>query len=369
MSNDSSTTTESVSKLATANTAQAQVGVQMQAYCNSVLEQPSVSFAGFENLAKYETEVNAGIAAAKEHATTYVKVVKPAIVTNISNISNYFDLHGAVATTVPEGATKEEWLTNLGEVKDAVDEYIDHAKGVVSMLGDLHGGLVTDVGAFATTVSRLNAAVNGDNGVLDSLDDQINDLQGKIAGAITGIVLSGLAVVGGGIMILVGALAEAVTGGLATALVVGGAAVLIAGVGGAVGAGVALGGLLSAKSDLITRKSNLKAEVQLALGMKTGFGDLRDQASAAVNAATAMQNAWEFLGSDLGQLSTDLNKGIIGSDAVRKLWLTTANKAIATVSGDVTTIKNQMTGATERKAPENVKIGDFVTIEAQKLAA
>jgi hypothetical protein len=239
----------------------------------------------------------------------------------------------------------------------------------VTLVSDLHGVLVTDVASFARTVNELNTAVSGDNGVLSSLDDQISDLQGKIAGAISGIVLGGLAAVGGSIMILVGALAEPVTGGLATALVIGGAAVLVAGVGGVVGAGIALGGLINAKSKLIASEATLKAEVAHALGMKTGFADLRDQASTAVDAATAMQNAWEFLGSDLDQLSTDLNKGIVGTDTIRKIWLTTANKAIVTVQGDIDTIKRQMTGTQLLVAPAGTRIGDFVTATAQKLAA
>jgi hypothetical protein len=368
---DSQTTQqeEAVAAISTSSKTQCTVGLQLQAYCQSVLEQPKVSFAGFDNLAAYEAQINAGLAAAQTRADNYLNKIRPAVIENVTNISNYFALHSAVADTLPEGSSKKDWLDSLGAVKDTADEYRQHAADIVTMLSTLNGGLTTDVASFNQTVNELNTTVNGDNGVLASLDSEIDDIQSKIGGAIAGVVLSGLAIVGGSIMILVGALAEPFTAGASTALVVGGAAILIAGIGGEVGAGVALGGLLDQKGKLISRKSTLNAEVQFALGMKTGFADLRDQAGVAVQAATAMQNAWEFLGGDLGNLSNDLNKGIIGTDAVRKLWLATANKAIKTVGDDVSTIKYQMAGTSLTTPPAGTTIGTYVAQVAHELAA
>lgn len=355
--------------IATASKTQVAVGLQLQAYCNSVREQPKVSFGGSEHLADYEAQVNAGLAAAQTHAVDYVDRIRPAIITNISNISNYFDLHNAVATTLSAGSTKKEWLDSLAAVRDQADEYKHDADHIVDLLRGLNGGLTTDVGSFTRTLNELNAAVNGDNGILSQLDSQISDVQGKIAGTIAGTVISGLAIAGGTVLILVGALAEAVTGGLSTALVVGGAAVLIAGVGGTVAAGLALGGLFNEQAYLINRQTSLRNELKLALGMKTGFTDLRDHAGTAVQAATAMQNAWGFLGADLQNLSADLNKGIMGTDAIREIWLTTANSAIKTVSGDIATIKWQMDGATTQVAPAGTTIGAYVTQVGHELAA
>lgn len=356
-----------VEEMMRSNGAQSTAGLQMQSYCNTVLSQPKVDFQGFDNLTTFETEINTGIVTAQTRASHYLDDIQPLIIRNITNMSNYFDLHSAVATSLPPDATKKEWLDALAAVKETADGYQEEAKRVVVVLQDLHRGLTTDVASFASTVSKLNAAVDGDNGVLANIDKQVDDIDGKMAGAITGIVLSGLAVVGGGVMILVGALAETVTGGLATALVVGGAAILIAGVGGAIGSGIALGGLLDAKADLLTKKSSLKAEVKLAQGMSTGFKALGNQASTAVDAATDMRNAWTFLGEDLSSLSGNLHKGIIDTGALRQIWLTTANTAINRVRGDIGVIKTQMTGVENLKAPNDVTISQFVKDTATKL--
>ncbi|MGD8215187.1 HBL/NHE enterotoxin family protein [Aestuariimicrobium sp. Y1814] len=358
-----------IEDLMTANNTQLSVGMQMQSYCNTVLSQPNVSFKGFDTLAKFETEVNAGIATAKAHANHYLNDIQPQIISNITNMSNYFDVHQAVATSLPPGATKQEWLNALAAVKETADGYQDDAKAVVVLLQGLNTDLTGDVASFSSTVTNLNAAVDGDNGVLAGIDKQVSDIDGKVAGAITGIVLSGLAVVGGSIMILVGALAEIATAGLSTALMIGGAAVIVAGVGGAVGSGLALAGLLDAKADLISKKAHLQAEVKLAQGMRSGFKALGNQALTAVDAASDMRNAWSFLSEDLGTLSSNLNKGIISTDIMRQIWLTTANSAIVRVQGDIGIIKQQMTGVTKEQAPQGVIISEFVKDTAQKLDA
>lgn len=358
-----------ITALADTSKGQCTVGTQLQAYCNTVLEQPKVSFGDFANLVQYQTDVNTGLAAAQTRATTYLSTIQPTIITNVTNISNYFDLHGAVSASLPPGSTKQEWLDALSAVRDAANGYKADADGIVTLLSTLNTGLNSDVASFAQTVNQLNIAVNGDNGVLASLDSQIDDIQSKINGAITGTVLSGLAIVGGSILILVGALADIVTAGAATALVVGGAAVLIAGIGGEAASAVALSGLLDQKANLITRGSALRSEVQFALGLKAGFSNLKDQVTTAVQAATAMQNAWSFLESDLGNLASDLNKGILGTDIIRTLWLNTANSAIGPVQTDIATIKQQMTGVTLRIAPKGTTIGTYVDDVAHGLAA
>lgn len=356
-----------IEEMMQSNSAQSSAGLLLQSYCNTVLSQPKVNFAGFESLAPLQTEVNAGLATAQGRASHYLDDIQPLIIRNITNMSSYFDLHSAVATSLPPNATKKEWLDALAAVKEAADGYQGDATNVVGQLRDLHKGLTSDVASFTSVVTRLNAAVDGDNGVLAGIEKQLNEIDGKMAGAITGIVLSGLATVGGAIMILVGALAEAVTGGAATALVVGGVAVLAAGVGGAIGSGLVLGGMLNAKAELITNRSKLQADVRMAQGMSSGFKALGEHAGTAVEAASSMRNAWQFLGDDLSSLSSNLDKGIVSTDVLRQIWLTTANTSITRVRGDIDTIKAQMTGTQLSQAPKGVTISQFVKETAQKL--
>jgi hypothetical protein len=360
-----SRTIQGADQIGSSSRTQSSVALQLQNYCNSVLEQPLVDFSGQSVLAKLQQEVNDGLGTARSHADLYLGKIQPSIITNITNISNYFALHNAIVTALPAGSSTKDWLSNLAAIKEQADEYTLHARGVVISLSDFHRNLTGDVANFSKVVSDLNVAVHGDNGVLASIDSQLNDMQGKIDGAITGIVLSGLAITAGVFIILVGAIADFVTAGTSTPVVVGGVAVVVAGIGGEVASSLALAGLLKAKGNLIAQQSSLKAEVNLALGISKGYAALRDQAGTAVQAATSMQNAWQFLGDDLGNLSLDLQKGISSPDAVRKLFLMAADGAVKTVITDTDIIKRQMTGVQEFRAPKG-KTVDLYLVELAK---
>ncbi len=355
-------------KISSANKSQTSQGLLIQKYANSVKEQPDVDFSGFKNLEQYQTDINSGLKTAKEHADTYLNKIQPAIITNISNISNYYALHNAVAATLPPGSTEKQWIEALTALKEQSQDYQTDAKNVVGLITTLHNDLTTDAAAFAKFVSDLNTAVNGDNGVLSSINDELSSIQSKIDGAIAGTVLSGLAIVGGVFIAAVGAVADFVTAGTSTPLVVGGVALILAGVGGEVGSAIALKALNDEKADLLQQKAKLKDEVKLASGMSSAYSSLGDQVKAAVKAATEMQSAWEFLDSDLGNLISDLDNGITSTGEARKLFLTAANTEVATVNKDITIIKHQMTGVQNVGVPQGGNVGDAI-VEAAKKAA
>lgn len=57
-----------------------------------------------------------------------------------------------------------------------------------------------------------------------------------------------------------------------------------------------------------------------------------------------MSNAWQFLSNDIDNLISDLNMGIINTDNVRELFLSSANNQVKIVLKDTDTIKSQMSG-------------------------
>jgi non-hemolytic enterotoxin B/C len=205
-----------------------------------------------------------------------------------SSIGNYFALHQAVATTLPPGSTVQKWTAELGVLRTEANKYKKDATTVVAALQALQANLSTDAASFKRTVSDLNATVNGDNGILERDDKQLADIQSKIDGAIAGIALGALGIIGGVFMIVVGTVADFVMAGTATPLVVGGIALIVAGISTDVGAGIALAGLNDQKAQLLTEESTLTTEVNLALGVSSSYQSLSNQVSAAVEAANAI---------------------------------------------------------------------------------
>jgi len=353
-----------------ANKMQSSQALIIQTYANSIKEQPPVDFFGEPHLATYQTQINDGLTTAKAHADNYLNIIQPSIIQNIANIGNYYALNNAVATTLPAGSTEAQWISALTTLQIQSNGYKIAANAVVVALRNLHTNLTTDAAAFQTTVTNLNTAVNGDNGILASDNKELDSIQGKIDGAIAGIVTSGLAVIGGVFLICVGAIADFVTAGTTTPAVVGGIGIVVAGVGGEIGSAIALASLNDQKGKLLTEEASLTAEVKLATSISSGYQSLLGQVKGAVDAATQMENAWGFLSSDLGNMIGDLQNGIQNAGETRTLFLTAANTEVQTVLTDINTIKGQMAGVTSITAKPGQTVGEaLVAAVQQRMAA
>lgn len=360
---------KAASGINSANKTQSGQALLIQAYANSVKEQPQVDFSGEPHLATYQTQINTGLVTAQSHADTYLNVIQPSLIQNITSIGNYYALNNAVPATLPAGSTEAQWIQALTTLQLQASTYQKAANDVVVMITNLHDALTTDTASFAKTVSDLNTAVNGDNGILASDDKELKDIQGKIDGAIAGIVVSGLAILGGAFLICVGAIADFVTAGTTTPAIVGGIGIVVSGIGGEVAAAIALKNLNDQKASLLSEESKLREEVKLATAINSGYQSLLNQVKAAVDAATAMENAWQFLGDDLGSMISDLQNGVQSAGDIRTLFLTAANTEVQTVLTDIATIKGQLAGVTNITAPAGQTVGQALVAAVQGAAA
>ena len=330
-----------------ANKDQMSEALIIQAYANSVSEQPEVNFEDTPTLKSFQTSINDGLNTAKLHSSNYLAVIQPKLIQNMTNIGNYYALHNSVGKNLPPGSTLEEWNEALASLQSEAVIHQREAKATAALLNTLFDNLTEDVGSFSQIVSDLNTAVEGDNGVLNSIDGQLDFLRGEINGVIVGVVVSGLTIVGGVIMIVVGSLSQFVTGGFTIPLIVGGVGIVVGGIGGGIAASVSLAQLFDKKAKLLTEENLLKEEVKLALGIKSGYTSLLNKVKDAASASLRMENAWEALPNDLGTLITDLQNGLLSSDQIRTLFLTEANDNVQIVIEDIDTIKAQMERVTE----------------------
>jgi hypothetical protein len=181
--------------------------------------------------------------------------------------------------------------------------------------------------------------------------------------------VSGLAILGGVFVIVVGATADFVTAGTTTPVIIGGVAVVAGGIGGEVASALTFQTLSNGKGDLLQKTAKLKDEVKLAQALNIGHSAFANGVNSALAAAKQMRTAWNFLQDDLTNLSSDLQKGIINATGLRTIWLTAANSAVKQVLDDTNIIKNQMAGVQVLTASPGTNIGDFAVAEAKKLAA
>jgi non-hemolytic enterotoxin B/C len=270
--------------------------------------------------------------------------VLPGAIETITNIDAYFQVQNALAEALQPDTDARFAITLLKAVQDQATDFHSQANRVVTDLQGVRDRISTNTTDFNAFAGQLDTVLNCDDGVLSSINEQLGNIDGKIAGAATGVALSALAIAGGVVMIVVGAAADAVTGGASTALGLGGVGILVAGVGGEVGSSVALAKMLELKSDLLRQQVQLPAEATLASGMASGFRTLSDQSAAAVEPTQGMANAWTLLGSDLEELAAHLERGETTVPALRKLFTVAARGDVRTIQADVATIRGQLTG-------------------------
>lgn len=333
----------------------------MQGYALSVQRQTKVNFGDFENLKKFESDMNAGISSAQDRAKGFLDRTLPNLIKQSTDIDGYFNLQNALGEALDPSAPAREGIAMMEAAQEQAQSYQSNAKGLVMDLNGLRDGLNGDASNFQTYVQNLNAAVDGDNGVLASINSQLDTMDGKIAGAIAGTALSGLTILGGGLMIAIGAIAEFVTAGTSTALVIAGVGVVAVGVAGEVASALTLSAMLNQKADLLQRKSSLQAEVKLAQGVSTGFRTLANGAASSAEAAQQMANAWSGLDQHLGNLIGHLKSGQTDVDGMRRLFQAAARGDVKNVQADSRLIQAQLAGVNLPKLAQGQTVSGFLT--------
>jgi non-hemolytic enterotoxin B/C len=344
-----------------ATVSQTSQGLIVQNYCNSVLQQPKIDFSGIPNLQSFQDDINSGLTKAQEHAQDYLSNIAPNIILTLTNIDNYYTLVSEVPNVLPPGSTINDWIETLFSIKEASVKYQQASKNVVINLGILNTNIAADAAAFAQIVKDLNTFMDGDNGTLESLRKDLENLDSQIGGAITGIVFGSIGVALGVFMIVVGAVADLVTAGASSELVIGGVGVLVTGIGGIAGSAILLDNLYSQKASIIREQSSLTNEVNFALGASTAYKQLYNNTGAALEAVQQMQNAWNTIVGDLDNLIQDLQNGIITDvDKLRQLFLAAADSDLKAVLEDIQIIKKQMSGVQKKDAPKDETIGQYL---------
>ncbi|MEE1821637.1 HBL/NHE enterotoxin family protein [Streptomyces sp. BE20] len=354
------------STVSTSARSQAGNALIVQGYALSVQQQPTVDLGASKRLAPLQNGINQALTGAKDGAQDYLNVVLPKTIVTIADISAYFETQDALAQALGPDTDAQTAVSLLMAVQERATDFHGRAVAVTHDIQGLRERFSRSSAALSRSSTELAVAVDGDDGILKDLGGQLAGLDGKIEGAISGVVLSALTVAGGVIMVGVGALATAVTGGLATALVVGGLAVTAVGIGGEVTSSVLLAQLLDQKSRLITERSRLEAETTLAASLSSGLRTMSSSTASAAAATQNMANAWGLLGDDLDNLAKDLVKGRTDVDIVRRLFTTAAQGAVRTVQGDVAVIRGQLTGVRPVVDPRTAP-GDLVRNQLAEL--
>lgn len=337
-------------------------GLVLQAYCNSILQQPDVDFSSVADLSDLQEDIADSLTKAKKHANSYLNDINHKIINSLSNLNNYFTIYRTVPVTLPVGYTVDQWLAVLSVVKSISEDNLRNSEEIVNALEDLRKNLNSDADAFETIARRANEAIEGDNGELEAIGDTIKEIDKEIKGQILAIVGEGIAIAGGVFTIATGAIASFVTAGTSAELVVGGV-VVVTGASIAMAASIiTLTNLYKQKANLFQQDSKLRAEITLLAGVDSAFKDLSDQAEAAAVTAKDMVETWKGLTAQLENLIDDLRNGILTTDQVRELFLKDANNEIAEIQETISVIRQQMAGVIHVTVPDGNTVLNFLEV-------
>lgn len=342
------------------NTSQMSQGLILQTYFNSVLQQPKINLRGVESMKALEIQINKELGDASVTANYYLNTLQSEIINNSASFQSFLALNAAVSTALPQGATTEQWIRTLQAVADEAIGYQKQSETTRNNIMEVHGKIAYQSQFLSETVSEFNVAVKGDNGLLDSVNQGIADLNRQVAGIISSIVLGALLTAAGAIVTAIGAISNFVTAGTSTSLVVGGVALMTAGAATAGGTAYALSDAYRAQSELYNTQSRLAVEVNLANALSNQFSLLQSQASQSVTAATQMSAAWQSLIGSTENYINNLKQGTISPDVLRTLYLQTANNTIPVLDSEISVIRQQMSGVSILSVPTGTSLTSYI---------
>lgn len=350
----------SVSSIKASQLEIASSGLILQTFCNSTLQQPKIDFTASDNLADLQEDINLALENAKRHANVYLIDINHRIIGSLSDLKGYFTLYSTVPTTIPEGASIEEWVAVLNIIKNISEDNLQKSERVVAELEDLRSILLDDSKKFAELSQRATDAIDGEQGELEALNNEIKAIDRDIKAQIAAVVGESLAIVGGTVAMVVGIAAESLSAGATTALVVGGVITVVGSSALLASSSVTLANLYGAKNDLFQDKAKLNAEIKLLTGVDAALNNISEQADAAAFATREMVSTWKGLGSDIELLIDDLENGIQSTDEVRNFFLNSANNEIVEIQETLNQIKQQLTGVVTIVLPEDESIPEYL---------
>lgn len=284
--------------------AQTKASTVIQTYVSFILQQPDLKLSALPNLPEHQ-------ATARDHANNWNNTILPLmsktdadIIDYANKFDSFYDDLVKYTKDIKNPASKKSLIEGLNLLGSTIKQKDANVQVVVKDLSTFQKNLNTDYQHFQSDVNQAAVKIQGDNGELKALNnelDAIHDAMHKDIGLMAG---GAVMVVAGVAMIVFGTVSEILSGGASTALIGGGVLVVS-------------GGVITetfGSTDYSSKIDNQKhVEEQLAgerielAGLKTAKNQMSgfvDALTDSIAAATSLKAAWQTLDADLEELIT-----------------------------------------------------------------
>ncbi|MFB7216525.1 HBL/NHE enterotoxin family protein [Streptomyces sp. NPDC056255] len=348
--------------------AQGSLTALVQTHALSIMQQPKPDFSRIDNekIRSFQGTVQGTLNKSADNAAKYLWTVQPESIALLAKVENYFVTLGAFSETLKDEQDPDAMVQMLRFLREQAGEFTDETRRVASSTDRMVTAFSDDKRGFTECAVEINTLVNGENGILEDLRRDLENVNEKITAASIGAVVSGSAILTGAACIVVGCCTSIFTGGLSLGVAIGGGVLLLGGIGGGIGSGIALANLYDEKKELIAKQGRLESGVKLLTTCSAGLADLGTQAGGVATALQNTTNSWTILKESLNSAADNIEKaGRAQSDFVRKGFLRAIERSLPRNLEQLRNTRNALIGMKTVSQP-NTHTGDLIRFELQK---
>ncbi|WP_432067777.1 HBL/NHE enterotoxin family protein [Streptomyces sp. C10-9-1] len=348
--------------------AQGSLTALVQTHALSIMQQPKPDFSRIDNeeIKRYQGTVQSALNKSAENAGKYLWTVQPESIALLTKVENYFVTLGALSETLKDEQDPDAMVQMLRFLREQAGEFTDETRRVASSTDRMVSAFSDDKRGFTECAMEINALVRGENGILENLQRDLENVNSKITAATIGAGVSGVAILMGSACIIVGCCTSLFTGGLSLGVAIGGGVLLLGGIAGGIGSGIALANLYDEKKKILTKQERLESGVKLLTACRAGLADLGTQAGGVATALQNTTNSWTILKESLNSAADNIEKaGRAQSDYLRKGFLRTIDRSLPRNLEQLRNTRNALIGMKTVSRP-NTHTGDLIRFELQR---
>ncbi|MFI8199624.1 HBL/NHE enterotoxin family protein [Streptomyces sp. NPDC085942] len=348
--------------------AQGSLTALVQTHALSIMQQPKPDFSRIDNekVRSFQGTVQGALNKAADNAGKYLWTVQPESIALLAKVENYFVTLGAFSETLKDEEDPDAMVQMLRFLREQAGEFTDETRRVASGTDRMVTAFSDDKRGFTECAVEINTLVSGENGILEELRRDLENVNEKITAASVGAVVSGSAILTGAAFIVIGCCTSIFTGGLSLGVAIGGGVLILGGLAGGIGSGIALANLYDEKKELLAKQERLESGVKLLTACSAGLADLGTQAGGVATALQNTANSWTILRESLNSAADNIEKaGRAQSDFVRKSFLRTIERSLPRNLEQLRNTRNALIGMKTVSQP-NTHTGDLIRFELQK---
>ncbi|MEU3843684.1 HBL/NHE enterotoxin family protein [Streptomyces sp. NPDC028635] len=348
--------------------AQGSLTALVQTHALSIMQQPKPDFSRIDNekIQSFQGTVQGALNKSAENAGKYLWTVQPESIALLAKVENYFVTLGAFSETLKDENDPDAMVQMLRFLREQAGEFTDETRRVASSTDRMVSAFSDDKRGFTECAVEINTLVSGENGILEDLRRDLENVNSKITAATIGAAASGGAILTGAACIVIGCCTSIFTGGLSLGVAIGGGVLLLGGIAGGIGSGIALANLYDEKKDLLAKQERLESGVKLLTACSAGLADLGTQAGGVATALQNTTNSWTILKESLNSAADNIEKaGRAQSDFVRKSFLRAIERSLPRNLEQLRNTRNALIGMKTVSQP-NTHTADLIRFELQK---